>query len=121
MKPLQAILISVFLAVIGQILMKSGMLKIGEITLHRSNVFMVGVKIFTNPIIILGLLFYAVSAFLWLVGLSKVELSFAYPLVAITYVFIPILSHLIFKEHLSLMRIIALIIIIIGVCLLSRS
>ncbi len=120
MKPLLALFISIFLAIIGQILMKSAMLKIGEISLCWENILAVFWKIFSHSTVLLSLLFYGVSAFLWLVALSKVKLSFAYPMLAITYVAIPILSHFIFKENLNLPKIAALSIIILGVILLTK-
>jgi len=121
MKPMQALLIAIFLAVGGQILMKLGMLHIGELTLHTRNILATAVRIFSTPVIILGLIFLGISAFLWLVAISQLELSVAYPMVAITYVLVPVLSCLIFKEHLTMMRMISMSIIILGIILLAKS
>ena len=120
MKPLYALFISIGLAIVGQILMKSAMLKIGEINLRWDNILPMLWKIFSHSSVLLGLLFFGLSAFLWLVALSKIKLSVAYPMVAITYVAIPVLSYFIFKESLNPAKIAALAIIIFGVILLAR-
>ncbi|MCD6093865.1 MAG: hypothetical protein J7J51_03655 [Candidatus Omnitrophica bacterium] len=120
MKPLYALFISISLAIVGQILMKSAMLKIGEIHLRWDNLLAMLWKIFSHSTVLLGLLFFGASAFLWLVALSKIKLSLAYPMVAITYVAIPVLSYFIFKESLNPAKIVALAIIILGVILLAR-
>ncbi|MCK4859576.1 MAG: EamA family transporter [Candidatus Omnitrophica bacterium] len=120
MKPLYALFTSIVLAVIGQIIMKSAMLKIGGIDLHWNNIGSTLWKIFSHSSVFLGLLFFGASVFLWLVALSKIKLSVAYPMVAITYVVIPILSYFLFKESLNPVKVIALSIIIFGVILLSK-
>ncbi len=100
--------------------MKSAMLKIGGIDLHWNNIGSTLWKIFSHSSVFLGLLFFGASVFLWLVALSKIKLSVAYPMVAITYVIIPVLSYFLFKESLNPVKVIALSIIIFGVILLSK-
>jgi multidrug transporter EmrE-like cation transporter len=64
---------------------------------------------------------YAVSIFLWMVVLSKVEVSYAYPFLSIGYVVASIAGYYFFNESLTPVRIIGIIIICIGVYLISRS
>jgi multidrug transporter EmrE-like cation transporter len=104
--------------VIGQITLKFGMGKIGEIDLIKEGVIGSALTIFLNPIVIVGLGFYFVSSFLFLVSISKLDLSFAYPVViSISYISIPLLSILFFKEKISTSQI--LLLGIIFICLIS--
>ena len=64
---------------------------------------------------------YAVSILLWIVVLSKVEVSFAYPFLSIGYVVAALVGYYFFGESLSLIRVAGIIIICVGVYLISRS
>jgi drug/metabolite transporter (DMT)-like permease len=121
MTPMRTLLVSISLAVVGQILMKLGVNHVGALTLDRRSVLVTAVRVLSNPTILAGLAFYGASAFLWLVGISRVALSVAYPLVAVTYVAVPVLSCLFLGEQLTLMKLLAMAIIVIGVLLLSRG
>jgi drug/metabolite transporter (DMT)-like permease len=58
---------------------------------------------------------------IWLVILSRVELSYAYPMLSLSYVFIVLASWLIFNEHLSLLRLMGVLFISLGVMMVGRS
>ncbi|TET80294.1 hypothetical protein E3J38_05825 [candidate division TA06 bacterium] len=121
MKGISFLLTSVFLNVLGQIAFKAGMLKIGEIMFHPTKIFQIGVQIFSKPIILLGVFLYAVSAFSWIIGLSKAELSFAYPMLSIGYILIFFLSVWLFREPFSIPRLIGTIVVCGGLVLVARS
>jgi len=58
---------------------------------------------------------------LWIKVLSKVELSYAYPMVSLGYVLIMIFSYFFFKENITPIRIVGVVLIMIGVVLVARS
>ncbi len=121
-KSITLILISIIIAVGGQFCLKKGMNLVGKIgTEIFSYPLATILKIFSNFYIIIGLLFYAVSAFLWLIVLSRVDLSFAYPFVGLTYVFVLLVSKFAFKEDVNLIRWLGALIILLGVILISRT
>ena len=64
---------------------------------------------------------YAASVILWIVVLSKVEVSFAYPLLSIGYVVVALVGWRFFGESLSAIRFVGIVIICIGVYLISKS
>jgi len=113
--------ISIFIASIGQLTLKFGLNKIGELILLRSNLGSLFLKILSSPVLLLGLFFYGVSAFIWIIGLSKVPLSKAYPLVSISYIIVVFFSWLLLHENISLLKIVALAVICFGVFLLSKT
>jgi len=120
MKGMGFVLTSICLNVLGQLAFKSGMLKTGEIVFHPARVFQIGLQILSKPIILVGVFLYAVSAFFWIIALSKVQLSFAYPMLSIGYVLIFFLSVWLFSEPFSIPRLIGTIIVCGGLVLVAR-
>ncbi len=53
--------------------------------------------------------------------LSRTELSFAYPMVAMGYILVFLLSWWLFKDSINLIRIIGLVLIFVGVLLIANS
>jgi multidrug transporter EmrE-like cation transporter len=123
MKKMEAIvlvLISVLLGVSGQLSLKQGMRKIGNFELE----YFITTKVFEilkEKFVILGIFCYTIATIIWLVVLSKAELSFVYPLLAIGYVLIAILSKFLFNENVTFVRFLGIILISIGIFLLLRS
>ena len=75
MRDIVMILTSVALGVVGQVSLKKGMLLSGSADLNFNLI-----KVIFTPYIFLGLVLYAIAMFLWLSILSRVELSYAYPM-----------------------------------------
>ena len=116
------ILLSISIAVGGQLLLKVGINRIGIVnfgSLSALKLFFSGV--IKSPMIITGLFLYVVSAAIWLIVLSVVDLSFAYPFLGFTYVMVLVLSKFILKEDVNPIRWIGTGIITIGVIVLSRG
>lgn len=118
-KPIWLILVSVLLGAAGQVLMKYGTLRVQ--TVGGETVIQMIVKFFTNFPILCGMGLYALSAVTWIFALSKVQLSYAYPMVAGGYVIVAIASYYLFGDSLSMMRIIGLVAIVVGVILVAQS
>ncbi len=114
------ILIAVFLAVVAQICVKMGLNVLGTID-FASGIFLAYLKIFLTPLVLLGCFIYALSSFLWIYSLSKVDLSFAYPFLALSYVLIIIASWLFLGEKIPFLRWVGLFVICSGVIIISRS
>ncbi|MFA5928744.1 MAG: SMR family transporter [Candidatus Margulisiibacteriota bacterium] len=121
MKSVILVLVPVLIGIVGQILLKKGMLQIGQFGVSPGELWPILLKMITNIYVIFGMLLYAVSAFLWLIVLSRMELSFAYPLLSTGYIFILLFSWLFFKEQVSLVRWSGVGVIWLGVYLISRS
>lgn len=117
------ILASVALSAIAQAALKAGMASPGvQRALHGSDgALAVALAIGFSPSVIAGLLLYFGSALLWLFVLAKVELSYAYPFVALGFVLTAILGRLLFNDSFSTGKIIGTTLIIAGVAVLSRG
>jgi len=121
MKNILLILFSVSLAVFGQFFLKKGMLQIGEMPLSIGTPFYLLGKVLTNLRLFIGFSLFGLSAVVWLVVLSRVDLSLAYPMVSIGYVFAMFLSWKYLGEEISVIRLAGVAVICCGVFLLSRS
>jgi len=106
---------------LSQLFLKLGISSMGEIPNNVKEGAFFLLKAFSTPLVLISVLLTIVSALSWLSALSKAELSFAYPFSIISYVLILLISSLILKEHIPLIRWIGVIIIGIGVFLVSRS
>jgi drug/metabolite transporter (DMT)-like permease len=79
------------------------------------------VKIFFTPYVMAGVLCYLVSTAVFLKVLSQEELSYAYPMISLTYPFVLLFSWLVFKEPIPLLRWIGVAFIIIGVYFVGKK
>jgi len=111
----------IIIAAIGQLILKTGMNQIGELFFKKTDILGNFIKIFSNPMVILGLFFYFSSALVWLVVLSKEKLSFVYPLVAASYVITVFLSKVILKENVPTLRWLGLTVIVVGILMIAKS
>lgn len=119
MRDFLIIFVSVMLGSTGQVLFKVGMQAFGQVTV--TNIWAQLVKILLIPYIPFGFLCFGVSSILWLVVVSKLELSYAYPMVSLGYVIVIIASWWFLGEHLSLLRLVGVALICAGVALVSKS
>jgi multidrug transporter EmrE-like cation transporter len=104
---------------IAQIALKAGADKIGYIDAN-SNIIS-SLKLAINFPIFIGLFCYAISVGVWVIALSRVQVSIAYPILSLGYIVVSILAYFYFDEPLSIHKFISMFVIIFGVYLLSRS
>jgi len=120
-KYLPLILLGVFLNAGAQITLKQGMRGIGPFAFSLGNVIPVGIKIFLNPFVAMGLICYVVSVVVWLMVLSRVEVSYAYPLLSVGYIVVAFAGKTLLNESFGLDRWAGVLIIALGVYLITRS
>jgi drug/metabolite transporter (DMT)-like permease len=106
---------------LAQLLLKKGTNAIGAIHLTADNWFAIGLKLATQLPIIGGLSCYVISVFVWIVGLSRVDVTIAYPLLSLGYIINAIGAWYFLGEAVSAQRVLAIFIIIVGVILLTKS
>lgn len=120
MKNLMLILTCVALGVAGQLLLKHGMSS-GDQVDEVHEVMPRLVRAATNPVVITGFLLYGLSAALWLILLTRVDLSFAYPMLSLGYVLVVVLSKVLFNEQVTWVRFAGTLVVCLGVFLISRT
>ncbi|GAC1315203.1 MAG: EamA family transporter [Chloroflexota bacterium] len=114
--------LAVIFGVIGQLALKMGMTRVGAITgASLGQPIQVALQVLSTPLVLGGLAFYALGAAAWLGVLSRVPLSLAYPLLAVSYAITPVVAWMTLGETMPLMRWAGIGVICIGVFMVSRS
>ncbi len=78
-------------------------------------------RVLTTPMVLIGLASYGLGAVAWLVVLSRLDLSFAYPFLALNFVLITLASRFVLGEAVPPLRWIGVLIICCGVMVVARS
>ena len=114
------LLTSVVFAVAGQLTLKTAMDSIGRIG-KGTAVGETLLRAAKEPRLWLGLAIFGVSAVFWLVVLSRVRLSVAYPVVGISYILIVLLARFGLHEHVPALRWIGVTVIAVGIAIIGIS
>lgn len=110
------LLTAVALATTGQLLLKAGMNRVGAIDLGAvGGLLALAAKVMTTWQVLAGLVMFGLSAVFWLVTLSRVPLSTAYPVVSLSYVLILVFSVLALGERPTLLVWAGALLIMIGI------
>jgi multidrug transporter EmrE-like cation transporter len=105
----------------AQLLLKAGTNAMGVITLARDNWLDTVLRMATQVPFVLGALCYALSLFVWILGLSRVPVSVAYPLLSVGYIINAIAAHYLFGEAVTMTRWLGIGFIVVGVWLVAKS
>ena len=119
----RALLLVFFCTLIGavsQILIKTGATGLARHVAHPS-LLNAATGMFTDPWLFSGYALYGVSAVLMVMALRDGELSLLYPVIALTYVWVTLLSFVIFHESLGSYKLAGIGLIVVGVGVLGRK
>lgn len=115
------ILAGVILNAAGQLLLKAGTNAVGHFDFHLGNVLPIGLKLAFNPFILSGMAAYGVSLVVWIMALSRVPVSIAYPMLSIGYVINAFIAWHWFGEALGAQKLLGIGCIVLGVYVITRS
>lgn len=118
---LTLVLIGVFLNAAAQLLLKAGTNTVGHFEFHWQNALPIGLKLAANPAILGGMTCYAISLVVWIMALSRVPVSIAYPMLSIGYLLNAVAAWAWFGEALGAQKLLGIGFIILGVWLIARS
>ena len=104
------ILAGVLLNAAAQLLLKAG-----------TNAMPLGIRLAIEPHILAGLACYVISVVVWVVALSRVPVSIAYPMLSIGYVVNALAAWALLGEALTPMRMAGIAVIVVGVFMVARS
>lgn len=111
------LLASVLLGVVGQLLMKWGLVE--------PKPLWTGGPSFTRTIsswpVLAGLISYACSSVFWLLALKQMPISVAYPMVSLGYVGVALAGYYLFNEPMSAVRWVGIGVILVGVVIVARN
>jgi multidrug transporter EmrE-like cation transporter len=115
------VLAGVLLNAAAQLLLKAGTNAVGPFEFVSANALPVGAKLALEPHILGGIACYVVSVAVWILALSRVEVSIAYPMLSIGYVVNAIAAYYLFGEAVSPLRLLGIGVIVLGVFIVARS
>lgn len=96
-------------------------IKSGAGTIHAHGLVPTVLAMATSFNLVFGYSLYGLSAVLMVLALRHGELSILYPIIALTYVWVSILSVIVFHEHMSVARVAGVAIIVAGVGVLGMG
>lgn len=115
------ILTGVMLNAGAQLLLKAGVTPLGALTLDMATLLPTALRVLRQWQIVAGLGCYVVSVGVWIVGLSRVEVSLAYPMLSLGYVVNAAAAWWLFGEAFGPMRLAGMLLILAGVFVMARS
>jgi drug/metabolite transporter (DMT)-like permease len=119
--PIGLILVAVALGVSGELLFKTGVGQVPNLDLTSiQGILSSIIAILSNPVILGGFICYGIGAVCWIFVLSRLDLSYAYPMYALMYAFIPIAAHFFLKEQIPTGRWIGILLIVTGVVIVFQ-
>ena len=104
----------------AQLLLKAGTNTMGVITLTRDNWWATLWQMMHTWPFIAGVACYMISLVTWILGLSRVPVSVAYPLLSFGYIINAVAAHYLFGEALTPLRFLGFGLVIVGVYMIAR-
>ena len=114
------ILLSTVFGVAGQTALKMGVSQPGVAENANAALAIIGL-IFKSPLMMLGLVFYAAGALAWIAVLARLDLSVAYPFLALNFVLVTLSGRFLLGETVPPLRWLGILVIIAGILLVAKS
>ena len=115
------VMTGVLLNAIAQLALKASVSDTGIINLDMQSLLSSAGSLASNWWLWLGLFCYAISVVVWILALSRVDVSIAYPMLSIGYIVNAVAASYLFNEPMGIGKVIGIGIIIVGVYVLARS
>ena len=115
------ILLSVASGVAGQLSIKVGVTRADTAAVVAAGPASTLITAFRSPLVWLGLALYGLGALAWILVLTRLDLSLAYPFLALNFVLIAVVSRLFLGEVIPGLRWGGIIVICFGILLIARS
>lgn len=111
----------ILLGAVAQVLMKIGMQRHGKPNTQLKTLHKEVIRMYLGKYVFMGIILYSMSFLIWLFVISKIDLSYAYPLVSMNFVLIAVFSKIFFRENVSRKRWLSIALILVGVILVTLS
>ncbi len=115
------ILVGVLLNAIGQLALKASVNDMGAIELSWAASAPTAMRLMVEPWLWVGLFCYGISVVVWILALSRVDVSVAYPMLSIGYIVNALAAWSLFGEAMTANRVLGIGIIMLGVFVLARA
>jgi drug/metabolite transporter (DMT)-like permease len=118
LKSLFLIVLTVIINTTGQFMVKTGVNRVGAVSLTDIHAIL---RALSSTLVIGGFVVYFLSALVWISILSKSDLSWAFPILSLSYVLTALLSPVLLNESFSALRLIGTLVICFGVFLVYKT
>ncbi len=118
---LALVLTGVFLNAVAQLCLKAGSAAIAGVDLQLSNAVGILLRLAQNGPVLAGLACYAVSVVVWILALSRVDVSIAYPMLSLGYIVNALGAWWLFDENVTLVRVAGMLVIGVGTWLVAQT
>ena len=115
------VMTGVLLNALAQLALKASVSETGIINIDMQSMVTTAGSLVSNLWLWMGLMCYAVSVVVWLLALSRVDVSIAYPMLSVGYIVNAIAAWQLFDEPMNIGKVVGIGIIIVGVYILARS
>lgn len=113
--------ITILLTVYGQLIVKWQVNLAGTAPAADGDMAMFLVRLVLNPWVVSGFAAAFLASVFWMAVLTKFDLSYAYPFVALTFVFVVAAGGLLFGEPITIPKIAGIALIVAGIALASQG
>ncbi len=121
LKTVILLLVAIATSTTGELLLKHGINMVGALHLNPELFIPSPAKAFTNPFVLAGFALIFGGSIFWLAAISRVDLSWAYPMLSLGYIIVVAEPWILLNEPVTPLRFIGVLVICLGVFLLSRS
>ncbi len=115
------ILLTIVLTVYGQIVIKWQISRTPELAPSAGLKLTTLLRLFLNPIVLSAFAAALLASLAWMAALSRLNLSFAYPFMSLSFVLVLLLSATLFREPLTAYKMLGMALIVLGLFVSSRS
>ena len=115
------VMTGVLLNAVAQLALKASVSDTGIISLDMQSLLSSAGSLATNLWLWMGLICYAISVVVWILALSRVDVSIAYPMLSVGYVVNAIAASHLFNEPMGIGKVVGIGVIMLGVYILARS
>jgi len=115
------LLFTVFTNAAAQILLKNGMMRLGTFEFTAVGIATAVPRIAFNPFVVIGMFTFVVSMSAYILVLSRVDISYAFPFLSVAYVVVALYSYFVLGESMNVHRVSGIAVICLGTFLISRS
>ncbi|WP_428159011.1 EamA family transporter [Desulfobacter sp.] len=112
---------TIVFTVYGQLILKWRIVDYGALPVPFMDKVNFLIKLVIDPFILSGFLSAFIASLFWMAAMTKFDLSFAYPFMSASFVFIFVLSMLLFNEPFSIHKVLGLFFIVLGIIITSRA
>jgi multidrug transporter EmrE-like cation transporter len=115
------ILITIIGTVLGQLMVKSGVLQVGQMPSDLKAYIPFFFKALINIRIIFGFLLAFLAALAWIAAMTKLQLSVAYPFMSLSFVLVLLLGAICFQEPITALKTVGMILVVLGIIIGSQG